>query len=177
VPEAGQVAAPARELRDRLKRLAIPSDCIVAFPVRKNDAAIDRTAADWFPDPLASALVGRPRPTGLRVGIFGTGAGAMKVWEALADIDTGDAVWFADNNAAQQGKTFLWLDVIAPSAIAANRYDVIVIGSMSLDPIRRQLLNLGVRGRQILTPNVSATVPAIREELALALGALEEVLK
>lgn len=166
---------PSRELRDRLRRLQIPPDSIISFPTDRDDAALERVAADWFPDPLAAALVERPQPSGLRLGIFGTGSGAMKVWEALAEIDSASAVWFADNNERQQGQHILWLDVIAPSAIRSTAYDAIVIGSMSVDPIRRQLLALGVSAQCLLTPNVTGSIAAIREELLTSIATLAEV--
>jgi hypothetical protein len=167
--------APPRDVKEKLKQLNIPPDTIIPFPADADADALDRIAAEWFPDPLAAALVGRPQPQGHRLGIFGTGSGAMKVWEALAELDSASAVWFADNNPKQQGQQFLWLDVIAPSAIAAGSYDAIVIGSMSIDPIRKQLLGLGIPAQRLLTPNVTGTIAAIREELASSLAALEEV--
>jgi hypothetical protein len=102
----------------------------------------------------------------VRVGIFGTGAGAMKVWEALAGLDAVDAAWFADNNTAQQGTKLFELDVIAPAAIPGHPFDAVVIGSKSRDPIRKQLLSLGVRARAIVAPDVTGSVEAVRRQLA-----------
>jgi hypothetical protein len=101
----------------------------------------------------------------------------MKVWEALADIDLADVVWFADNNPEQQGRTLLWLDTIAPSRIPSRAYDVVVIGSMSRDVIRAQLLELGVPADRILAPDVAAPVDRIRAwlEPVLTAHASEEV--
>lgn len=166
---------PSREIRERLKQLAIPADSLITFPADADDETVERIAGEWFPDPLAAMLTGRSRSRGLRLGIFGTGSGAMRVWEALSDLDDASAVWFADNNPQQQGQQFLWLDVIAPAAIIPAAYDAIVIGSMSIEPIRRQLVGLGVPADRLLTPNVTGSIAAIREELAASLAALEEV--
>lgn len=127
-----------------------------------------------FPDPYASALATAILPDTVRVGIFGTGAAAMKVWEALADIDSADAAWFADNNPAQQGRTLLWLDVIAPACIRRRPCDAIVIGSMARDPIRRQLIDLGVAPAHILTPDVTGPVDRLRNQLSASLMGLAE---
>lgn len=167
-------ACPA-SLTKRLAQLSIPNDCVVRFPADATPEELSAVAAERFPDPLAWATTERPAPEGLRLGIFGTGSGAMKVWEALAEIDAANAVWFADNNAKQHGQSLLWLDIIAPAAIVSRSYDAIVIGSMSVDPIRRQLIELGIPGRRLLAPNVTGTVAAVREELVIALEALQEV--
>jgi orotidine-5'-phosphate decarboxylase len=91
------------------------------------------------------------------------------VWEALTDIDQAEAVWFADNNPARQGGRFLWLDVLAPSQIAERGFDAVVIGSMSRDPIRRQLRELGIEDFRILAPDVGAPTEQIQEQLVTAL--------
>jgi len=96
----------------------------------------------------------------------------MKVWEALADIDTAETVWFADNNPQQHGRRFLWVSVVDPAVIPTLDYDAIVIGSMSRQPIRKQLLSLGVRSDHILMPDVQATIEQIRDQLTVGLDDL-----
>jgi hypothetical protein len=163
-----------RALLDRLHSLSVPADCVVPFPAGGDPASLSAIAAEWLPDPLSWALGRHAAPRGLRFGIFGTGAAAMKAWEALAEIDAATTVWFADNNPHAQGKTLLWVDVIAPARIREAGYDFIVVGSMSRDPIVKQLHELGVPGRCILTPNVaSASMSAIREELEHACALFE----
>jgi hypothetical protein len=138
--------------------------------VDQDDAALARMAARVFPDPLGVMLAGRTAAAGKRIGIFGTGAAAMKVWEALTGIDDADAAWFSDNNPARHGQRFLWLPVIAPADIPAQRFDAVVIGSMSRDPICEQLRALGVEAERMLAPDVSRDVDRIREELQAMLA-------
>lgn len=107
----------------------------------------------------------RPRAT-IRVGVFGTGAAGMKVWEALAAFDEIDVAWFADNNVARQGQRILGRNVIDPATIPSTRFDAVVIGSMSRAPIEAQLRALGVPGERIVTADVEQPVEALRNELA-----------
>lgn len=153
-----------------LASLGLTGQRVVCLPVTVNDDQLARAAADRFPDPL-STLLARPAAPGVRVGVFGTGAAGVKVWEALAGIDGADAAWFADNDVRRQGVPFLWLEVIAPSEIPARSFDVVAIGSMSRDAIESQLIALGVPQPRILAPDVTADVDRIREQLA---GALSE---
>jgi hypothetical protein len=142
---------------------------LVILPMSADDNALSEFVTRRFPDPLAAILSSAPPGTALRVGIFGTGAAGLKVWEALAEIDTVETAWFADNNAAQHGRALLWVDVIAPARVPECGVDAIVIGSMARQPIREQLLGLGIRDQRILTPDVQATVDEIRQQLALSL--------
>ena len=144
---------------------------IVVCPVDFDGEGLARMAARLFPDPLAVILAGRSACADATVGIFGTGAGAMKVWEALADIDSAEALWFADNNPQRQGNQILWLPVIAPADIPSHAVDAIVVGSMSREAIWRQLRSLGTPEGRILTPDVTASVDRVREELHQALDA------
>jgi hypothetical protein len=48
----------------------------------------------------------------------------------------------------------------------------VVIGSMSRDPILRQLLGLGVPADRILLPDVTGSPDTVRTQLASALGRL-----
>ena len=132
-----------------------------------DDSSLEKSIAARFPDSLASLMaLASSSSAGTRVGIFGTGAGAMRVWEALAEIDGAEVVWFADNNAAQQGRALLWVDVIAPAQIVNRDYDVVVIGSMSRDPILKQLLQLGVARERIVAPDVVTSTERVRDQLA-----------
>jgi hypothetical protein len=138
------------------------------------DSSLEKSIAARFPDSLANLMALVPSSgRGTRVGIFGTGAGAMRVWEALTEIDEADVVWFADNNVAQQGRTLLWVDVIAPAQIGNRDYDVVVIGSMSRDPIQKQLLQLGVAPERILTPDVVTSTERVRDQLVEMIASAE----
>jgi glycosyltransferase involved in cell wall biosynthesis len=172
VPDADMGEPSIRALVESAgsRAVALPAD---------DAAALVRAVAARLPDPWAGSAGHPPARAGLRVGIFGTGSAAMKVWEALSEIDEADAVWFADNNPAQQGRPLLWLNVIAPSDIPTRSADAIVIGSMSRDAIHGQLVALGVPAGRILTPDVVAGVDDIRAELRQALErpARDEVLQ
>ena len=148
---------------------AVGAHRVAVFPIHADDDGLARAAARLFPDPLAALLAGRASRAMAAVGIFGTGAAGMKVWEALADIDEAEAVWFADNNPARHGQRFLWLPVIAPAEIPWGTVQAIVVGSMSREPICRQLLALGIPRGHILTPDVTACVDVLRTELKTAL--------
>jgi hypothetical protein len=153
-----------------LAAAGVGSRRIVECPADDGDAFLGEVIAEMFPDAMAGTLASAPVTAGVRVGIFGTGAGAMKVWEVLAGLDSADAVWFADNNPQQQGRDLLGLEVIAPSEIAARPFDAVVIGSMSRDPIRRQLLDLAIPGSAILTPDVTASIADLQRDLAAAIA-------
>lgn len=157
-----------------LESLGAVGDRIVVLPVDDDDPTLARAVAERFPDPLSVALSRLPEPETLRVGIFGTGAAGMKVWEALADLDEAQAAWFADNDPAKQGRTLLWLEVLAPTAIPSRGGDAVIIGSMSREAIRQQLLGLGLDPAHILAPDVVADVAVIREQLRSALADLAE---
>jgi SAM-dependent methyltransferase len=105
------------------------------------------------------------REHGLRIGIFGTGEGAMRVWEAVSEIDLAEVAWFADNDAARQGQRLLWIEVLAPAAAMTRPVDAVVIGSMHLDPMRRQLLGLGVEECRIVMPRVGVSAAPLRDQL------------
>jgi hypothetical protein len=163
------------EVRQQLLTEGASRNQIAVLPVADSDAALAATAATWFPDPLSVALsADRCAIATLRVGIFGSGVAGMKVWEALAEIDFADPVWFADNDRRKHGQTRLWLDVIAPVDIPSRRPDAIVIASISRGPIREQLHSLGIEPSRILTPDVTAPVEKIRDELAVDLAALNQ---
>ncbi len=145
---------------------------ILLLPIAEGTDAIARAVRSAFPDPLIELLAAARPGDAVRVGVFGTGAAAMKVWEALAEIDTAETVWFADNNPQQQGRQFLWVSVVDPALIPTLDYDAIVIGSMSRQPIVKQLRALGVRSEHILTPDVQSTIDQIRDQLIVGLSDL-----
>lgn len=172
----------ARELRAALDEWKTTRETLDTVQQRMAGMSAESTAlrhrtrrmiARGFPDPLATMSSWEPDPTALRVGIFGTGMAAMKVWEALAESDMAETVWFADNNPAQQRRAVLWIDVVAPADIPVRGFDAIVIGSMSGQPIREQLLGMNVDPHRILTPDVAGSVADIAEYLTSALGVLE----
>jgi SAM-dependent methyltransferase len=110
------------------------------------------------------------RRTSPRVGVFGSGSGAIRVWEALADGACARVTWFADNDASRQGQTLLGLDVITPDDVHAKGFDAIVIGSQSRDAIHDQLRRLGVERARVLTPDLEGRIEDIRAEIAAALN-------
>jgi hypothetical protein len=153
-----------------LAAAGVGSRRIVECPTEEGDVFLGEVVAEMFPDQMAGAIAAAAAAQGLRIGIFGTGAGAMKVWEVLAGIDSADAVWFADNNPQQQGRDLLGLEVIAPADIPGRPFDAVVIGSMSRDPIRKQLLDLFVSPSAILTPDVTASIADLQRGLAAAIS-------
>jgi hypothetical protein len=153
-----------------LAAAGVGSRRIVECPTEEGDVFLGEVVAEMFPDEMAGAIAAAPAAQGFRIGIFGTGAGAMKVWEALASIDSADVVWFADNNPQQQGRDLLGLQVIAPADIPDRPFDAVVIGSMSRDPIRKQLLDLFVSPPAILTPDVTASIADLQRSLAAAIS-------
>ena len=68
--------------------------------------------------------------------------------------------------------TILWSDVISPAAIRSRSFDAIVVASVSRNPIRQQLRDLGVGGAQILAPEMTASTDRVRLELLALLGRL-----
>jgi hypothetical protein len=153
-----------------LAAVGVGSRRIIECPTDDGDVFLGEVVAEMFPDGMAGAIAAAPAAQGFRIGIFGTGSGAMKVWEVLAGIDSADAVWFADNNPQQQGRDLLGLEVIAPSDIPGRAFDAVVIGSMSRDPIRKQLLDLSVPASAILTPEVTGSVADLHRDLAAAIA-------
>jgi glycosyltransferase involved in cell wall biosynthesis len=143
---------------------------VLIVPTAVSDEQLAATVAARLPDPLGT-LIGSAPPCGaFRIGIFGTGSAAMKMWEALVEIEEADIAWFADNDPARQGRSLLWLDVIAPAEIVNRPVDAVVIGSMSRDAIHAQLRALGIASSRILAPDASGRVDRIRHELAAAIG-------
>jgi hypothetical protein len=163
---------------DSLPRHLVTTSPVACLPTHLDDEALARAAATKYPDPLATLLAAPSACACTSVGIFGTGAAAAKVWEAVNDVDVLEPVWFADNDVRRQGREFLWLPVIAPSAIPSHRAAFVIIGSMSRGPILQQLLGLGVSPARILSPDVCAGVATIRTELChlLAASGAREVL-
>jgi hypothetical protein len=160
--------------RSWLAKAGIGTNGVIEFPADAGAEALDAIAVASFPDPLAGTLDAAAPISELRIGIFGTGAAGMKVWEVLVEMDTADAVWFADNNRQQQGREILGLDVIAPADIPGRRYDAVVIGSMSREAIHEQLVRLGVPTGRILSPDVAGPIDQLRRQLVSAMVALAD---
>ncbi len=170
-----QVAVAAGDVNDWEFPLAAAGASgrrVLELPLDGGSEFLSQLVADVFPDPLAPMAADAPAANGLRIGIFGTGAAGMKVWEALADEDAADAVWFADNNPAQQGREILGLPVIAPQDISAHPFDAVIVASMSRDPICEQLRYIGVASDRILTPSVAGSIDDLRRDLARAFAPL-----
>jgi hypothetical protein len=159
------------ELQGPLLTLGVTTNRIVRLPLHLDADAVAHAAASRYPDSLASTLAHTVIQVNTRVGIFGTGAAAVKVWEALTELDGVEPIWFADNDVRRQGGAFLWCPVIAPAAIPRHAADAIVVGTMSRDAVHQQLLTLGVPADRILGPDVSADVEDIRSELQQRLPA------
>jgi SAM-dependent methyltransferase len=113
------------------------------------------------------------RGGGLRIGIFGTGSAAMRVWEGVSGTDLAEVVWFADNDASRHGQKLLWIDVLPPAALAAHPVDAVIIGSMHVEAIRTQLRDLGVDDARIIAPDVCQTADQLRDRLRDALTSLD----
>lgn len=163
------VVVPDRQGAPDLHWLGGAGGCtprVVRLPIDPADEVVLACVAERFPDPLAPVLAAVQPTCRARLGVFGTGAAAIKVWEACMDIDDVEIVWFADNDARQQGRRFLWQEVIAPADIPARPVDVIVIGSMSREPIRAQLRALGVPPGRIAMPRVTESTERIYDDLS-----------
>lgn len=160
------------EVCDVLRAAGIETSRILKVPEADDIAAINAYVQRTFPDPLLELFQQKPTHTLFRIGVFGTGSAAMKVWEAIADLDIADTAWFADNNPQQQGRKLLWVEVINPERIPSQPVDALVIGSMAREPIRAQLIALGVAPNRILTPDVQTSVDEIRMQLVSALETL-----
>ena len=62
-----------------LAAAGVGSRRIVECPTEEGDVFLGEVVAEMFPDQMAGAIAAAPAAQGLRIGIFGTGAGAMKV--------------------------------------------------------------------------------------------------
>lgn len=83
-----------------------------------------------------------------RIIVFGTGSSAASF---LANLDDAvQTVACLDNNSEKQGTIWNGIPVLAPEQVVALDYDYVVIASQFLEPIRDQLLGLGVRPEKIL---------------------------
>jgi FlaA1/EpsC-like NDP-sugar epimerase len=159
----------ADEITAQLDSLGVPRDLVRVFELSAGDEALDRAVAAALPVPAVPAV--SSHGVVARVGIFGTGQGGMRVWEALMGLDHIEPAWFCDNDVRKQGRPFLWLEVIPPAEIPRRLADYVIVASMYREPITRQLIGLGVPGERILTPSVTTNVDTIRRELASALPA------
>jgi hypothetical protein len=154
------------QCREWLREAGVTDEQILVPPADGDDS-LDAFVETHFPDPIRALIAGAHRGAhAFRVGVFGTGAAAVKTWEAIADLEEAEVVWFADNNPRMQGQKLLWLDVIEPAQIPHRAYDAVVVGSMSRQPIQQQLLALGVPAAHIWTPDVQSSVDSIRAALS-----------
>ena len=144
---------------------------LMRVPADASDETLTSLVAARLPSVLSPAHFTDVHEDTLRVGVFGTGSAAMKVWEACVGIPRVEVVWFSDNNPQQQGRTLFWLDVITPDDVPRRPFDFVVVGSMSRDAICTQLGELGIPPERILTPNVASDVAALHLELSSAIAA------
>ena len=136
---------------DPKKILCIPTDQL-------DSSKIKQWVETHFPNPLKSLFASAALPQrSIAVGIFGTGSGGIKVWEALTMIESCEPLWFADNDIKKQGATFFGLNIIAPSEILTMPFSYVVIASMYRASISDQLVSLGIDRQKILAPSLAGS--------------------
>lgn len=135
---------------------------ILLVPIDDDDAVVSFLGEKLAPKTTPAAV---EIPAESTVGIFGTGGGGAKVWEALMRFDSIEATWFSDNNAAKHGSEYLWLPVIAPDEIPIRTVDAVIVASMFRDEISKQLMELGLNPERIITPDVRLSVDSIHDDL------------
>ena len=153
----------SEEILARLRALEVPENKVFVPQLSLGDAALERSIASVVPQP--EFPVPGDRSDAKRIGIFGTGQGGLKVWEALMSIDSAEPVWFADNDPERQGRILLWLDVISPGQIPVRPCEFVIVASMYRESICSQLIQLGIPEKMILTPTLSSGVPTVLAEL------------
>jgi len=91
-----------------------------------------------------------------KIAAFGAGSGLNDLLTLMPD-DV-ELVAIGDNDANCQGKKMRGVSVVAPTDIAQIECDAIVITASAVDPVRRQLIELGVPPEKIiaLCPSASA---------------------
>ncbi len=156
------------EWRNRLRGSAPAATCWRTVPGGRGSAACRERLQGLLPAPARPA--GTDAGATLRVGVFGTGQGGAKVWEALLVHVDVEIVWFADNDRAKQGTSFLGIPVIAPAAIPRQPCDLVVVASMYAQEICGQLCALGVPEAAVFVPNVAAALPRIAGPLSAELA-------
>jgi glycosyltransferase involved in cell wall biosynthesis len=108
----------------------------------------------------------------LNIGIFGVGDSGRRLLEAAALLDC-RIVWLADNNADLHGPTDLGTSVIPPEAIPGLAFDAVIVASAHRDPIRHQLLQLGIPPDRIVAPDVRRTDAELLDDLRRLLEPLQ----
>lgn len=83
--------------------------------------------------------------------IFGTGQGAEKTLKTIENIE--EIIGFIDNNKERQGKEFHGKQVFAPAEVLHLDYDKIVICSVAIDAIRKQMVSLGFDSNVLMDKN------------------------
>lgn len=83
--------------------------------------------------------------------IFGTGQGAEKVLKTIVNFE--EIIGFIDNNKEMQGVEFHGRMVYAPMEALKLDYDKIVICSVQIDAIRKQMMALGVDSNVLVDRN------------------------
>ncbi len=106
----------------------------------------------------------------LRVGVWGTGEGGLKVLEALTGFDGVAPVWSVDSDPAKQGRRWMGLEVQAPAAIASQAVDLLIIASTYRDGIRAQLAAQGPCAVRVVCPDVRGSVAEVRRQIGGAFG-------
>ncbi|NBC37132.1 hypothetical protein GTZ99_11240 [Novosphingobium sp. FSY-8] len=96
--------------------------------------------------------------------IFGTGSALRDLLGILPQ--TAQVVALADNNAGLHGQEVLGFPVVAPADLPAMEFDLCVIAARAVDPIRAQLIGLGIAAERI-----AAYYPSYSDDLARAVGA------
>lgn len=145
---------------------------LLSAPDSGDRQQLARWVARHFPDPLADRLKqGSASADHPQIGIFGTGGGGRKVWEAAMTFDQYEVTWFADNDGRRQGGRFFGIQVIDPVSIPDHSFTGIAIASMHRAPIAEQLLALGIGRQQIITPDVAAPLAQVNAQVIAALQA------
>jgi len=93
----------------------------------------------------------------MRAIIFGTGSTAERLVPQIRQQY--DIVGFLDNNKSKWGATFKGLPVHAPEKILDMAYDVIIVAALTgFEPVKEQLISIGVEPGKISTDYVAVFV-------------------
>lgn len=105
----------------------------------------------------AAEVSGRTMP--VKVGLFGASSAGIQCFEHLRD-DPGVRVHcFFDNDPARWGSAVAGLRVRKPTAAAFGEVEFIIVSSMHVDAIVRQIVDAGHGRKLVLDPRALATVP------------------
>lgn len=97
----------------------------------------------------------------MKIAIFGTGSALHDFLAVLPAVHHIAAL--SDNNAARWGTQVAGLPVVPPADLPGLNVDLVVIASRAVDPIRSQLLALGIPADRIAAyyPSYSDTLAAV----------------